>query len=92
LGIPTNIAVGPLGFRAELDIGPKGEKSRPHHDVETYRPDPTGTLDEEDPRASRIVFGDKESENQRAPVQEASMSGAIIEGGGRDNGLTGEYH
>ena len=25
LGIPTNIAVGPLGFRAELDIDPKGE-------------------------------------------------------------------
>jgi len=25
LGIPTNIAAGPLGFRAELDIGPKGE-------------------------------------------------------------------
>ena len=28
LGIPTNIAVGPLGFRAELDIGPKGEQGR----------------------------------------------------------------
>jgi len=27
LGIPTNIAVGPLGFRAELDIGPKGEQT-----------------------------------------------------------------
>ena len=26
LGIPTNIAAGSLGFRAELDIGPKGEK------------------------------------------------------------------
>jgi hypothetical protein len=25
LGIPTNIAVGPLGFRAELDIGPQGK-------------------------------------------------------------------
>jgi len=29
LGIPTNIAIGPLGFRAELDIGSKGESSRP---------------------------------------------------------------
>ena len=27
LGIPTNIAAGPLGFRAELDIGPNGEQS-----------------------------------------------------------------
>lgn len=25
LGISTNIAVGALGFRADLDIGPKGE-------------------------------------------------------------------
>jgi len=25
LGIPTNVIAGPLGFRAELDIGPKGE-------------------------------------------------------------------
>jgi len=25
LGIPTNIAVGPLGFRAELDVHPKGD-------------------------------------------------------------------
>ena len=25
LGIPTNIAVGPLGFRADLNIGPNGE-------------------------------------------------------------------
>ena len=28
LGIPTNIAAGPLGFRAELDIDPKGERDR----------------------------------------------------------------
>jgi len=27
LGIPTNVAVGPLGFRTELDIDPKGEQS-----------------------------------------------------------------
>ena len=26
LGIPTNVVAGPLGFRAELDIGPKGER------------------------------------------------------------------
>lgn len=25
LGIPTNIAIGPLGFRAELDLSPNGE-------------------------------------------------------------------
>ena len=32
MGIPTNIAVGPLGFRAELDTGAKGERSRPYRD------------------------------------------------------------
>jgi len=91
LGIPTNIATGPLGFRAELDIGPKGEKSRPHHDSGTDRSDPTGTLDEKDPRISRIVFCDKEREDQGAPVQEASTSGAVI-GGEQGSGLTGECH
>ena len=25
LGVPSNIAVGPLGFRAELDINPEGQ-------------------------------------------------------------------
>jgi hypothetical protein len=29
LGIPTNVAVGPLGFRAELGVNPNGEQSRP---------------------------------------------------------------
>lgn len=28
LGIPTNIATGPLGFRAELDVDPKGGRGR----------------------------------------------------------------
>ena len=33
MGIPTNIAVGPLGFRADLDIGPKGERNRSYRDL-----------------------------------------------------------
>ena len=28
LGIPTSIAAGPLGFRAELDLDPKSEEDR----------------------------------------------------------------
>ena len=32
LGIPTNIAVGPLGFQAELNVNAKGERSRPSFD------------------------------------------------------------
>ena len=34
LGIPTNIAVGPLGFQAELGIDPKGEQNHSYHDLE----------------------------------------------------------
>ena len=34
LGILTNIAVGPLGFQAELDIDPKGEQNHSYHDLE----------------------------------------------------------
>lgn len=30
LGIATNVAVGPLGFRAALDINPKGDRNRSH--------------------------------------------------------------
>ena len=29
-GIPANIAAGPLGFRAELDVDPKGERTCSH--------------------------------------------------------------
>jgi len=32
LGVPANVAVGPLGFRADLDIGPKGEQNRAYRD------------------------------------------------------------
>jgi len=34
LGIPINIAVGPLGFRAELDTDPKGDRNRSYRDSE----------------------------------------------------------
>ena len=37
LGIPINIAVGPLGFRAELDIDPKGGRCRSSRDLGTDR-------------------------------------------------------
>ena len=33
LGIPTNIAAGSLGFRAELDISTKGEHNRFRHNL-----------------------------------------------------------
>jgi hypothetical protein len=33
-GVPANIVVGPLGFRAELDIGPKGDQPCFNYDSE----------------------------------------------------------
>ena len=79
LGIPTNIAVGSLGFRAELDIGPKGERG---HDLEGARPDSSAMLDENDVKASRIVPNYRESEDQGLPVPGSSTSGAAV---GRDD-------
>ena len=33
LAIPANIAVGPLGFRAVLDVNPEGERNHPYHEL-----------------------------------------------------------
>lgn len=87
LGIPTNIAVGSLGFRAELDIGPNGQRC---HDSRGDPPDLTAILDENDVRASRIVFNDKGSEGQGLPVPGPSTSGAAVDGDGRGTGPIGE--
>ena len=89
LGIPTNIAVGSLGFRAELDIGPKGERVTISDPGD--RPDSTAMLDENDVRASRIEFNHKESEDQGLPVPGPSTSGAVIGGDDHDTGPISEY-
>ena len=88
LGIPTNIAAGPLGFRAELDIGPKGER-RSHRDSES-RPDSTVTPDENDTRVSRIVFKDKKREDQGLPARGTSTAGVVVGGGGHGDGPPSE--
>jgi len=89
LGIPTNIAAGPLGFRAELDIEPRGG-SRSSHNFE-YQSDSTVTLDENDTRASRIVFQDKKREDQGLSVPGTSTAGALVGGGEHGDDPTGEY-
>ena len=33
LAIPANIAVGPLGFRAVVDVNPEGERNHPYHEL-----------------------------------------------------------
>ena len=90
LGIPTNVAAGSVGIRAELDVKPKGG-SRSYRDLED-QPDSTASPDENDNRASRIVFCDKESEGNGAPVPKISTSGAVVRGDGHGDGLTSECY
>jgi len=77
LGIPTNTAVGPFGFRVVLDIGLKGEQDRscPGADRSDRL---TVTPGEEDARASRIVFRETKSEGQALPIPETSVTGAVV--------------
>ena len=70
-GIPVNIAAGPLGFRAELDVESEGGRICSYRDSRQDRPDSTLILDENNPRSSRIVFCEKES-----GTEGPSMSGA----------------
>jgi hypothetical protein len=85
LGIPANIAVGPLGFRAVLDVDPEGLQSRPYHDSEAGRSDSRVTLDEKNPRPSRIVLNDKKNEDRGPPAPETSTLGVVADGTGHGN-------
>ena len=85
LGIPTNTVVGPLGFRAELDVRPKGKSGRSYHDFGADPPDSTVISDDKDPRTSRIVFRDKpeKSGDPGLPVPaHAAVVGGTERGGG----------
>ena len=86
-GIPANIAAGPLGFRAELDVNPKGERICPHRGLRADRTDPTAISDEKNPNPSRIVFRRRESEPQGSPVPGTSTAVDIEPG----DHLTSEY-
>ena len=78
LGIPTNIAVGPLGFQAELDTDSQGQQSRSCRDLEVDGPDLTAILDDKDPRASRIVFHSKKSGDQGSAVTDVLATGSVV--------------
>lgn len=64
--IPTNIAVGPLGFRAALDVN--GKQDRSYLGLSGDRADPAAILDEGDPEPSRIVPREMESGAQDPPA------------------------
>jgi len=78
LGIPTNVAVGPVGFRAELDVGPKGEQRHSRRGLEVDRPDSTMMLDVKDTRAPRIVFIDRGGRSEGLPAPGTSTVGTMV--------------
>ena len=82
LGIlPINVAAGPLGLRAELDIGSKGEQGRLYHDpAEVDGPDLTVVPGVNGTGASRIVLlQENESEYQPPPAPEPLAPGPAID-------------
>ena len=79
-GIPINVAAGPPGFRADLDIGPAGEQDRPHLGLRADRPDLTVALDERDTRGSRVVFQEDKGEDQEFAVAEDPTPGTMVSG------------
>ena len=90
LGIPTNLVIGPLGFQAELGIGPKGEPSRPYRDLKADGPDLIVVSDEKDTRASRIVFRESKNDDQGLPATEIPAPVAVVGGTKHGDDTTGE--
>ena len=89
LGIPTNIAAGPLGFRAELDIDPKGKQ---RYFQSQLRAGPTVVPDKKSPGPSRIVFHKKEVETEGLlGVPETSTYAVVVDDVGPVNPLTGRF-
>ena len=75
LGIATNIAVGPLGFRAALDANPKGERNCSYRELGGDRAD--SILDEDNPKPSRVVFHETENRAQEPLVPGPSTTVAV---------------
>jgi len=88
--IPSNIAVGPSGFRAELATGAKSELSRSYHHLEADDPDSTVALDK-DTRALRIVSQENKNEDQGLVVTEVPTPNDVVDGAEQGNGPTSEH-
>ena len=78
LRIPTNVALGPLGFQAELGTGPRGKQRRSRRGSEVDRPDSTVMLDENGTGASRVVFRDTGGRSEALPAPGSSTVGTMV--------------
>jgi len=88
--VPSNIAVGPIGFRAELVTDANGEQSRSYYDSEADGPDTTVVLDKEETRALRIISRENKNEDQGLAVTEVSIPGTVVGGTEQGNDPTSE--
>ena len=61
-----------------------------YRDLKSDEPDSTVTLDEKNPRASRIVYNDKKSEDRGSPTPVTSTPGTVVGGSERDDIPTGK--
>ena len=75
LGISTNIAVGPLGFRAALEANPKGERKRSYHGLDQLHS--AAISDGNDLEPSRIEFRESEGGAQEPHAPGTSTTVAI---------------
>ena len=88
--IPSNIAVGPFGFGAELAATAKSEQSRSHRELEANDPDLTVALDMKDTRALRIVPQENKDEDQGFAVTKVSTPDTVVGGTKQGNDPTSE--
>lgn len=77
-GIPTGVALGPVGFLAELDPNPRGEHACSRRDLEAYRSDSTMTIDENDTGGSRIVYNDTGGRSEGLLAPGTSTAGTVV--------------
>ncbi|KAF9646344.1 hypothetical protein BDM02DRAFT_3188897 [Thelephora ganbajun] len=89
-GIPANNPAGPLGFQAELGIGPDGEQIHSYHDPEVDWHDLMVALDERSNGGSRIASQDNNGEDKELPALEASTSGIVDRSTEHGSDPTGE--
>ena len=91
LEIPTDTIAGPLGFQADLDISPRVRRlSLGSSLLGAGRPHSIVALDENDTRASRVIFQNKGGKDQGLPAPGIPTTGMIAGGDEHGNGSTSE--
>jgi len=88
--IPSNIAVGPLGFRVEPAATAKSEQNRSRRDFEADDPDSTVALGKKDTRVLRIVSQENKGEDHGLAITEVSTPDAVVGCTEQGNDLTSE--